>query len=84
MNAVNISFLVIALHAFFKGDAKMITRHHKFRYFDKICCCTWKKIAILGQRKCWLICNAFAIDSSDYKKTIFSALIKDVKTARLI
>ena len=40
--------------------------------------------AILGQRKCWLICNAFAIDSSDYKKTIFSALIKVVKTARLI
>ena len=41
-------------------------------------------IAILGQRKCWLICNAFAIDSSDYKKTLLSALIKDVKTARLI
>ena len=84
MNAVNISFLVIALHAFFKGDAKTITCRHQFRYFDKICCCTWKKIVILGQRKYWLICNAFPVDSSDYNKTIFSASIKDVKTARLV
>ena len=44
MSAVNISFLVIALHAFYKGDAKMKTRCFQFRYFDKICCCTWNKI----------------------------------------
>ena len=84
MGAVNISFLVIALHAFFKGDAKMITRHHHSRYFDKICCCTLEKIAIPGKGKCWLICNAFPIHNSDYNKTIFSASIKDAKTARLV
>ena len=63
----------------------MITLRHQFRYFDKICCCTWKKkIAILGQRKFWLICYTFPIDSSNFNNAIFSASIKDVKIARLI
>ena len=84
MSAVNISFLAIALRAFFKRDALMIPRRHQLRYFDKICCCTWKKNCSSGQRKCWLMCNAFPIDGSDYNKSIFSASIKDVKTARLI
>ena len=42
------------------------------------------KFAIPCQRKCRLICNAFPTDSSDYNKAIFSASIKDVKTARLV
>ena len=43
-----------------------------------------KKIAILGQRKFWLICYIFPIDSSNFNNAIFSASIKDVKIARLI
>ena len=35
-------------------------------------------------KKCWLICNAFPTDSSGYNLAIFSASIKDVKTARLV
>ena len=61
-----------------------MTLRHQIRYLDKIGCCIWKKIQLLFLANASVICNAFAIDSSDYKKTIFSALIKDVKTARLI
>ena len=58
----------------------MITRRHQFRYFDKICCCKWKKkIAILGQRKFWLICYRFPIDSSNFNN---ATLVRQLKMSK--
>ena len=66
MSAVNISFLVIALHAFYKGDAKMKTRRFQFDISTKFAAAYGAKFVIPGQRKCRLICKAFLIDSSDF------------------
>ena len=66
MSAVNISFLVIALHAFYKGDAKMKTVAFNSDILTKFAAAHGTKFAIPCQRKCRLICNAFPTDSSDY------------------
>ena len=63
MSAVNISFLVIALH---EEMRKWKPVAFNSDILTKFAAAHGTKFAIPCQRKCRLICDAFPTDSSDY------------------
>ena len=71
MSAVNISFLVIALHEEMRKWKPVAFNSDILTKFaaangTKFAAAHGTKFAIPCQRKCRLICNAFPTDSSDY------------------